>query len=117
MSTSTIEVTVAGIGVDARNWIGGQRLASARPAHPALVSEADFVAAQTVRAARATADNDHRTYRLTGLLRCARRIRSPSPRDPRCTIRTASPGATPRRAARSASRTVSRRMPAQLPDR
>jgi site-specific DNA recombinase len=43
---------------------------SARPAHPALVSEADFVAAQAVRSARATADNDHRSYRLTGLLRC-----------------------------------------------
>ncbi|HEY6795272.1 MAG TPA: recombinase family protein [Kineosporiaceae bacterium] len=40
------------------------------PAHPALVSEADFVAAQAVRAARATADHSHRTYRLTGLLRC-----------------------------------------------
>jgi site-specific DNA recombinase len=36
-----------------------------------LVSEADFITAQTVRAARATADNNnHRRYQLTGLLRC-----------------------------------------------
>ncbi|MFE7298537.1 recombinase family protein [Streptomyces sp. NPDC057579] len=41
---------------------------SAKPAHPALVSEADFVAAQHIRAARETAPG--RTYLLAGLLRC-----------------------------------------------
>jgi site-specific DNA recombinase len=57
--------------VDVQRWAhASDWVISTRPAHPALVSEADFVAAQTVRAARATAENDHRTYRLTGLLRC-----------------------------------------------
>ncbi|WP_433498598.1 recombinase family protein [Sphaerimonospora sp. CA-214678] len=38
--------------------------------HPPLVSEADFVAVQAVRAARATADGDFRRYRLSGLVIC-----------------------------------------------
>jgi hypothetical protein len=38
--------------------------------HPALVTERDFVAAQQVRAERATADGEKRTYLLRGLLRC-----------------------------------------------
>ncbi|WP_433177409.1 recombinase family protein [Actinoallomurus sp. CA-150999] len=42
---------------------------SARPAHPALVSEADFVAVQSIRAPRGSPDPD-RCYRLAGLLRC-----------------------------------------------
>ena len=42
---------------------------SARPAHPALVSEADFIAAQGIRASREDADAARR-YRLAGLLRC-----------------------------------------------
>jgi DNA invertase Pin-like site-specific DNA recombinase len=42
---------------------------SSRPAHPALVSEADFIAVQGLRAARETADPDRR-YLLAGLLRC-----------------------------------------------
>jgi hypothetical protein len=42
---------------------------SARPAHPALVSEDDFIAAQGIRAARENADPG-RQYRLPGLLRC-----------------------------------------------
>ncbi|MEV5754381.1 recombinase family protein [Actinoallomurus sp. NPDC052308] len=42
---------------------------SHRPAHPALVSETDFVAAQNIRARRGHADPD-RCYRLAGLLRC-----------------------------------------------
>jgi site-specific DNA recombinase len=42
---------------------------SARPAHPALVSEADFTAVQGIRAARQGTDSARR-YRLAGLLRC-----------------------------------------------
>jgi len=42
---------------------------SARPAHPALVSEQDFIAVQGVRAVREDADPGRR-YRLAGLLRC-----------------------------------------------
>jgi len=42
---------------------------SARPAHPALVSEEDFVAVQGIRATRENADPGRR-YRLAGLLRC-----------------------------------------------
>lgn len=41
---------------------------SSKPAHPALVSEADFVAAQSMRALRETAPG--RRYQLAGLLRC-----------------------------------------------
>jgi site-specific DNA recombinase len=42
---------------------------SARPAHAALVSEADFIAAQNIRAPRGNPQPD-RCYRLAGLLRC-----------------------------------------------
>lgn len=42
---------------------------SARPAHPALVSEEDFIAAQGIRAGRDGTDPG-RCYRLAGLLRC-----------------------------------------------
>jgi hypothetical protein len=51
---------------------------SARPAHPALVSEADFIAVQGMRAAPDNARPD-RCYLLAGLLRCAirgRRLKS-----------------------------------------
>jgi site-specific DNA recombinase len=47
-----------------------QWVVSARPAHPALVSEADFIAVQAIRSTRTTADGARRTYRLAGLLRC-----------------------------------------------
>ncbi|WP_436775186.1 recombinase zinc beta ribbon domain-containing protein [Yinghuangia sp. YIM S09857] len=40
---------------------------SAKQVHPALVSEADFVAAQAIRAEKTAAG---RTYQLAGLLRC-----------------------------------------------
>jgi site-specific DNA recombinase len=49
---------------------------SARPAHPALVSEADFIAAQDINAARdpapraAMAEPEVRRYLLAGLLAC-----------------------------------------------
>lgn len=47
-----------------------QWVISTRPSHPALVSEADFVAVQAIRAVRPTSDTDTRTYLLAGLLRC-----------------------------------------------
>ena len=48
-----------------------ESVVSASTAHPALVSEADFVAAQQVRAARPTHDGEVRQYLLAGLVRCA----------------------------------------------
>ena len=42
---------------------------SARPAHPALVSEEDFIAVQGIRAARENTETERR-YRLAGLLHC-----------------------------------------------
>lgn len=57
-----------------REWV-----ISARSSHPALVSERDFVAAQTVRVSRTAADGAIRVYRLSGLVRCglcARRMDS-----------------------------------------
>lgn len=49
---------------------GGEWVISSRPAHPALVSEGDFLAVQDLRAARPTADGSRRTYLLTGMVRC-----------------------------------------------
>jgi len=49
----------------AQDWV-----ISTTIAHPALVSEADFVAAQTVRSSRPTGDGSTRTYLLAGLLVC-----------------------------------------------
>lgn len=46
-------------------WVVSERLA-----HASLISEADFVAVQAVRSARAAGDAGRRTYRLAGLLRC-----------------------------------------------
>ncbi|GLH99937.1 hypothetical protein Pa4123_52130 [Phytohabitans aurantiacus] len=43
---------------------------SAKPAHPALVSDADFRTAQHVRATAAPHDDQPRVYALTGLLIC-----------------------------------------------
>ncbi len=43
---------------------------SHRPAHPALVSEADFIAAQDASAPRGPAGPATRRYLLAGLLRC-----------------------------------------------
>jgi site-specific DNA recombinase len=48
----------------------GEWVVSVRPAHPALVSEAEFIAAQHVRAARQTRDGRARSYPLSGLVRC-----------------------------------------------
>ncbi len=52
---------------------------SKHPAHPALVSEADFIAAQEAGAARGPAGQATRRYLLAGLLacgRCGRRLES-----------------------------------------
>jgi len=60
-----------------RSTVVGECVASKTVTHPALVSEADFVAAQQVRAERVTGDGGRRRYRLRGLLRCghcARRL-------------------------------------------
>ncbi|MBO3751118.1 recombinase family protein [Streptosporangiaceae bacterium NEAU-GS5] len=59
---------------DHADWI-----ISPKPAHAPLVSEADFVAVQAVRAARTTADGRRRTYLLSGLVicgQCGRRMDS-----------------------------------------
>jgi site-specific DNA recombinase len=60
-----------------QRWnLPGGSVISARPAHPALVSEADFIAAQDIHAARGPAPRDEvgmpekRRYLLAGLLVC-----------------------------------------------
>jgi site-specific DNA recombinase len=60
-----------------QRWnLPGGWVISARPAHPALVSEADFIAAQDINAARGAAPNaapaapDQRRYLLAGLVAC-----------------------------------------------
>jgi site-specific DNA recombinase len=52
---------------------------SARPAHPAIISEADYIAAQDATAPRGPAGPATRRYLLAGLLacgRCGRRLES-----------------------------------------
>jgi hypothetical protein len=51
-----------------RSTVVGECVVSKTVTHPALVSEGDFVAAQRVRAERATGDGGRRHYRLRGLL-------------------------------------------------
>lgn len=43
---------------------------SARVTHPVLITEADFVAAQSIRAARKVGNGTVRMYALAGLVRC-----------------------------------------------
>jgi hypothetical protein len=50
---------------------------SRRPAHPALVSEADFIAAQDATAPRGPAGPATRSYLLAGLLACGQCGRRP----------------------------------------
>ncbi len=50
---------------DHAEWIISKTLV-----HPPLVSEAAFVAVQTMRAARVAADGSHRDHRLSGLVIC-----------------------------------------------
>jgi site-specific DNA recombinase len=52
---------------------------SDKPAHEALVSEADFVAVQQISARTQPADGSRRTYLLVGLLRCGTCGRSMDP--------------------------------------
>jgi hypothetical protein len=47
-----------------------QWVISTRPSHPALVSQTDYTAAQTIKATRTTHDGIQRTYLLAGLLQC-----------------------------------------------
>jgi DNA invertase Pin-like site-specific DNA recombinase len=51
----------------AQDWV-----ISTRMAHPGLVSEPDFIAAQAIRAARPTGDGATRRYLLAGLVICGR---------------------------------------------
>ncbi len=52
-------------------WVPAREsVVSAATAHPALVSEARFLAVQEVRAARPTRDGVARRYVLSGLVRC-----------------------------------------------
>ncbi|GAB3852823.1 hypothetical protein GCM10027610_081760 [Dactylosporangium cerinum] len=54
-----------------QRWAGtDQWVISKQVAHPALVSEADFVAAQQITALPASRDDGPRDYRLAGMLRC-----------------------------------------------
>lgn len=56
-----------------RSWNDhSEWIVSDAPVHPPLVSEADFVAVQSMRAARPAADGSHRRYRLRGLVVCGR---------------------------------------------
>lgn len=64
-------------GRGGRRWAQAHRsnprsqwVVSRRAAHPALVSEQDFVAAQAIRAMPEPADGSVRTYVLVGLVRC-----------------------------------------------
>ena len=47
-----------------------QWVVSTRPAHPALVSDTDFIAVQAIRSTRTATDGSSRTYQLAGLLQC-----------------------------------------------
>lgn len=60
----------AGLDGDEQQRLAGEWVISQTVAHPPLVSERDFVAAQAIRAARPTADGSTRTYLLTGLVLC-----------------------------------------------
>jgi site-specific DNA recombinase len=54
-----------------RRWSGaGEWVVSRRRAHPALVSEEDFVAAQAITARERPRDGSVRRYALVGLVRC-----------------------------------------------
>ncbi|OXM60507.1 recombinase family protein [Amycolatopsis vastitatis] len=48
----------------------GKLTIAAKPSHPALVSERDFVAAQAVQVTRTASDGTRRVYQLSGLVRC-----------------------------------------------
>jgi len=58
------------VGGTTRSTVVGECVVSKSVSHPELVSEADFVAVQRVRAARPTGDGGRRRYLLGGLVRC-----------------------------------------------
>jgi site-specific DNA recombinase len=58
------------VGEYERAFYGDQLVISQQIAHPAIVSEDDFVAAQRVNANPIPADGRTRTYLLVGLVRC-----------------------------------------------
>jgi hypothetical protein len=60
----------SGGGVARRSNPAGEWAISRAVAHPPLVSEAEFVAAQQVRAARPAKDGRSRRYLLAGLVEC-----------------------------------------------
>ncbi|GGQ84005.1 hypothetical protein GCM10010166_62800 [Couchioplanes caeruleus subsp. azureus] len=56
---------------DTQRWtLATQWAISARPAHPALVSETDFITIQQIHTAPVPADGTVRSYALTGLVFC-----------------------------------------------
>ncbi|MDT4986068.1 MAG: site-specific recombinase [Micromonosporaceae bacterium] len=62
-----------GASIGVTRWNQAQAWAiSTRMAHPGLVSEADFIAAQAIRAARPMSDGTTHRYLLAGLLVCRR---------------------------------------------
>ncbi len=60
-----------GAGRTAHRSAPGEWAISSTVSHPPLVTEAEFVAAQQVRATRPSRDGHSRCYLLAGLLRCA----------------------------------------------
>ncbi|GAA5108190.1 hypothetical protein GCM10025762_13610 [Haloechinothrix salitolerans] len=66
----TDDNSAASLDGDEQQKLAGEWVISQTVAHPPLISEHDFVAAQAIRAARPTADGSTRTYLLTGLVLC-----------------------------------------------
>ena len=63
------------VGSEQTTLLAADLAISATAAHPALVAEADFIAAQRVHAGRPTRDGGRRRYLLSGLIRCGVRGR------------------------------------------
>lgn len=64
-------VDPGGVPAGMRRWNGAQQwVISTELAHPALVSERDFVAAQAISATPGPRDGSRQCYQFTGLLRC-----------------------------------------------
>jgi site-specific DNA recombinase len=90
---------------------------SARPAHPAIVSEADYIAAQDLSARRGPGSPADRCYRLAGLLAAASAGGSWSPAGPTARRPTGAATATPAPPARTqpAQRTLTSAKPRSCP--
>ncbi|WP_412516050.1 zinc ribbon domain-containing protein [Actinomadura madurae] len=67
-----MDVHPAGLGQrQVQRWnLSDGWVISARPAHPALVSESDFIAVQGIQTLRGATARSDRCYLLAGLLRC-----------------------------------------------